>query len=441
MFAPLPEEQAQTECRKLMDDMDLHRELVIAKGAMYGILICRDRSGAAVVLKAFSGQASAPPAVAEWVPPLFDPVAAESALAKNDNAIHELTHKIALSDAAVAGTNLRMQRKLLTEESLRAFYDLYRFPCIDGSVKIFSDLFPLYRKGGWLPPSGTGDCCAPKLLGYAFSHGLFPVSMAEFYYSLSSRTGQRVHKGFYPPCNERCGLVLPAMLGIDVLYRDDAIVVVNKPAGLLSVPGRGEDNQDCVVNRLKRLFSFCIEQPSVHRLDQDTSGILVLALTAAAQRHLSIQFQEGKVRKEYTGVLRGKLEESCAIVKGQKEGCIELPFRLDPENRPYQVYDEQQGKIGITLWKKIRERRIPHPVTVKVPEECETVMVFTPLTGRTHQIRLACADPHGLGLPLVGDRLYGIRKENERLLLHASHIEFEHPVTGETVAVNCPAPF
>jgi tRNA pseudouridine32 synthase/23S rRNA pseudouridine746 synthase len=142
----------------------------------------------------------------------------------------------------------------------------------------------------------------------------------------------------------------------------------------------------------------------------DTSGLMVLGLTRAAHRHLSIQFAERKVGKQYLALLEG-------LVAGDA-GEITLPFRLDPERRPYQVYDPVQGKVGISRWRKIGVR------------EGRTLVAFTPLTGRTHQLRLHASHPLGLGCPIVGDRLYGTGCPGEPLLLHAAWLQFQHPVTG-----------
>ncbi|MBO4507032.1 MAG: RluA family pseudouridine synthase [Spirochaetaceae bacterium] len=280
-----------------------------------------------------------------------------------------------------------------------------------------------------MPPTGAGECCAPKLIAQAYSIGLRPISLAEFYYGESPLSGEKVHKQFYEPCDEKCGPLLPAMLGLKVLYQDEAIVVVEKPSGLLSVPGRGAEKQDCVVNRVKFLFSHCIEQPSVHRLDMETSGILVLALTDDAHRNLSRQFEEGSVKKQYEAVLDGIPE---CIKKGARNGRLELPFRLDVENRPRQIYDEVYGKIGITEWEFLRYEK-----------GGRVRLLYTPHTGRTHQLRLHSADEHGLGVPIVGDTLYGksASSVHERLLLHARILEFTHPITGERMSFTNPAPF
>ena len=209
--------------------------------------------------------------------------------------------------------------------------------------------------------------------------------------------------------------------GLAIVYADAQLVVVDKPGGLLAVPGRGPEKQDCVVNRLKEMFAACIDQPAVHRLDMATSGLMVFALTAEAHRNLSRQFSERRVEKKYVALLEGVVTASS--------GEITLSFRLDPENRPWQVYDPVRGKTGITRWQRL--------------EVCgnRTRVEFVPLTGRTHQLRLHAAHELGLGYPIVGDSLYGSGKQGDPMLLHATMLSFFHPESGEKVAFFSPVPF
>jgi tRNA pseudouridine32 synthase/23S rRNA pseudouridine746 synthase len=208
---------------------------------------------------------------------------------------------------------------------------------------------------------------------------------------------------------------------LTIIYVDSECVVIDKPAGLLSVPGRGPDKQDCVTGRVKQLLPGCPDQPAVHRLDMDTSGLMVLARTQQAHRVLSQQFFQRQIAKRYLALLDGVVQK--------KQGTIELAFRLDPENRPHQVYDPVQGKMGITKWRKLRV------------EEGKTRVEFVPLTGRTHQLRLHAAHEYGLGFPIVGDRLYGTRKPGQRMLLHAEYLSFFHPHTGDAMAFVSEVPF
>jgi len=210
-------------------------------------------------------------------------------------------------------------------------------------------------------------------------------------------------------------------LSVKILYQDTDIVVINKPGGLLAVPGRGPDKQDCVSTRLQQLFEQMIVQPAIHRLDMYTSGIMVYAITAQAHRTLSMQFEKRQVKKRYVALLEGSINND--------RGEIHLPFRLDPENRPLQIYDPKKGKMGITLWEKIGH------------EEGTTRIAFTPLTGRTHQLRVHSAHPLGLGTSIVGDSLYGSGKDGDKMFLHATDLRFSHPTTNQPVEFHNPAPF
>ncbi|CAK8716917.1 Ribosomal large subunit pseudouridine synthase A [Candidatus Electrothrix laxa] len=220
---------------------------------------------------------------------------------------------------------------------------------------------------------------------------------------------------------------------LEIIFADQQLVVVNKPSGLLAVPGRGPDKQDSVVSRFKEQFPDAIDQPAVHRLDMATSGLMLLALTTEAHRHLSGQFSQRQVDKVYIALLDGAVSEAVA----GKNGEIELRFRLDPDNRPYQVYDPVQGKLGITRW-----RRLALSETLLGSKlRPQTRIEFTPLTGRTHQLRLHAAHPLGLGCPIIGDSLYGTGQMGDPMCLHATRLAFTHPVSKERLEFYSPAPF
>ena len=317
----------------------------------------------------------------------------------------------------------------MCDESLKKVFGLYSFHCADGKVRSLLEICEKKQKNP--PPTGTGDCCAPKLLDFAFKNQLVVKSLAEVFYGKSNKF--RTNGKLYEPCDERCALILPETLGLEILYQDEDIVVVNKQSGLLSVPGRGPEKQDCIVNRLKKLFPHCIKQPSVHRLDMETSGILVLALNENSHRNLCRQFEEKKVQKRYIALLDGKLPE-----KFPKNGTMELYFRVDIENRPYQIWDEVYGKNAVTEWNWLGEEIYSAPDGT---ERLCTRILFIPHTGRTHQLRLAAADIHGFGVPIIGDTLYGHCEKGERLMLHAEFLSFIHPSTGKLMEFSCPAPF
>ena len=360
-----------------------------------------------------------------FVPSIVSSEQIDQALKQNDKEIHELTEQIneltLINKASPQRARLLKKRTALTDSSLQKVFHLYLFTKYDGRKLSLNVIIKCHNNH--LPPTGTGDCCAPKLLSYAFEKDYEIISMDEVYYG---RDTKNIKNGIsYAPCDERCGYILPSIMGLEILYRDKDIVVINKPSGLLSVPGKGKDKEDCAEARVRNLFPDAPKQCAVHRLDMETSGILVLALNKEAHRKLNEQFAEGKVHKKYIALLDG-------ILHGKPEGRTELPFRLDIENRPHQIYDPVNGKIGITEWKKLGV------------EKGLTRIEFSPLTGRTHQLRLAASCPAehgGLGIPIKGDSLYGSFKEGERLMLHAAEIEFFHPVSGEKIHLICQPDF
>ena len=282
------------------------------------------------------------------------------------------------------------------------------------------------------PPSGAGECCAPKLLQYALTHGLKPLQLAEFWVGASSKTEIRQEGVYYAPCSGRCVPILKHMtqgledlkiegvrelksegfLKPEILFEDDYLMVVNKPAGLLSVPGK-TDNPSA---------ESLLHAKPVHRLDQDTSGLIVLAKTPEVYKTLQAYFQRRDILKRYEAV--------CVMKEGVSElvneGMIDLPLLPNPYDRPRQMVDREHGKPAITRY-VIRERRADGTLLVD----------FFPLTGRTHQLRVHAAHPDGLNAPIVGDRLYGVKSEglkelkNARMMLHAAEILFLHPVTHQ----------
>ena len=444
MFPPFPQELARHYCMEfisgiedgsiILQQISQESEERKGHGIMVGALVCTDSKGQRLVLHAVSGisveatMKKDPSTGSETthiiVPPIVSERAIAAALAKNDKKIHELTEAIATavveSEHVVVEpveTSLKEQRTALTTESLLNVFSLYTFTRFDGKKITLNEI--IKEHDGKLPPTGTGDCCAPKLLSYAFEHNLTPISMDEVFYGRD--TPNKKNGTSYPPCDERCGYILPWILGLEILYRDSQIIVVNKQSGLLSVPGRTPDKQDCVVSRVKKLFPHCITQPSVHRLDMETSGLLVLAFTEEAHKNLSRQFEEGTVHKKYVALLDGVFNHN------EYKGELQLKFRLDVDNRPHQIYDEENGKLGITEWEKVGTVLYTAPDGSK---RRTTKIIFTPKTGRTHQLRLAASDPHGFGIPIVGDSLYGHCEPGERLMLHAFELEFKHPVSG-----------
>ena len=301
-----------------------------------------------------------------------------------------------------------------------------------------------------LPPAGAGECCAPKLLQYAFLHHLKPLCIGEFWQGRSPKMEIRHHDQFYPACRGKCKPILEWMLG-DLLpltprlspltsqlssptprlvYADDSLLVIDKPSGLLSVPGRSD--MPSVESLLRRDYP---EVYMVHRLDMDTSGLMVAALTQETYRHLQRQFLGRTINKRYEALLDGVVGSGTPVISplddshGQPaSGTISLPLRPDPFDRPRQVVDHEHGKTAVTDFR-----------VIAFEDGC-TRVVLTPHTGRTHQLRVHCAHAEGLATPIVGDNLYG-HPNGRRLCLHATTLAFTHPKTGQRLQFESPPPF
>lgn len=274
------------------------------------------------------------------------------------------------------------------------------------------------------PPAGAGECAAPKLLQYAYRNGWQPLAMAEFWWGDSPKNEIRRHGYYYPACKGKCGPILKHMLQglhveenpletdmhrdteLEIMYEDEWLSVVNKPAGMLSVPGKSDI--DSVYGRVRRMYPEATGPMIVHRLDMATSGLILIAKTKEVHQNLQAQFKNRTVCKRYVAWLDGIVEK--------KEGHIELPLRPDPEDRPRQVVDAVHGKPAVTDY------------TVLHYDSGCTFISFIPKTGRTHQLRVHSAHPLGLNAPIVGDELYG--RKADRLYLHAEYLGFIHPVSG-----------
>lgn len=338
-----------------------------------------------------------------------------------------------LAELAAARAALVERRSAMSRGYLRQIYETYRFANARGEWRTLYELFAPHE-----PPGGAGDCAAPKLFAHAYREGLVPLAIAELWIGAPPLTGGRHAGSFYPACRGKCGPILAHVLeglavepapvfgiprvGEDeprVVYDDRWLVVVDKPCGLLSVPGRGAALQDTVLARLRRRYPECPELLLGHRLDLDTSGLLVVAKDEATYTRVQAQFAQRLVDKRYVAVLEGE-------VRGDA-GTIELPLRVDVDDRPRHVVDPVHGKRAVTEWRVLSR------------EGARTRVALVPRTGRTHQLRVHAAHPAGLGAPIAGDRLYG--RAGERLLLHAEHLRLAHPHTGATIELESPAPF
>ncbi len=335
----------------------------------------------------------------------------------------------ALEERRVA---IKRERTAVSNGLLQQIQAGYRLVSAEGESRSLESFF-----APEIPPGGSGDCAAPKLLGYANQKKLHPLALAEFWWGLSPSGSVRHHEYFYPPCRSRCQPILPFLLqGLavepapvygseatdaqepSVVYEDAFLVVVHKPSGLLSVPGASPLLQDCALSRMQARAPGEEERWPIHRLDLDTSGLLMLAKTLDVYKSMQRQFAEGKIEKEYLAWLEGTgLPES---------GEIDLPLRVDLLDRPRQIVDFEHGKSSETHF-RVLERR-----------NQATKVAFVPRTGRTHQLRVHASHSKGLGMPILGDRLYG--RPGGRLRLHAHRLRFAHPVTKEGMDLQCVPP-
>jgi len=465
------------------------------QGKMLGVLIVETTDGQPGYLAAYSGLLAGRNDWPFFVPPVYDAQQPDGHFKQTERQISALNEQVRAADPSAEDTlALRQQRKQMSEELqlwlFRQYHVLNALGEEKDLVQVWRDYHtsPKLQQRFPLPPGGTGDCCAPKLLQYAYQHRLRPVQIAEFWYGESPRGEVRHHGQFYPACRGKCKPVLTHMLqGLDldetavyrdltsqlrILYSDDHLIVVSKPSGLLSV--RGKLPVPSVESILEAQYGRVLMP---HRLDMDTSGLMVVARTDEAYHSLQRQFLEHTVRKEYVALLEDGADEAAGAALATKtagtnrdnkpqlsqqpqkpqmphspqwpqlpqqpqqpqmphspqkpqwpqlpqqpqilplSGTISLPLRPDPLDRPRQVVDYEHGKPAVTDYQIIGRTPDGH-----------TRVLLTPHTGRTHQLRMHCAHADGLGCPILGDNLYGTRAA--RLYLHAAELSFTHPQTG-----------
>jgi tRNA pseudouridine32 synthase/23S rRNA pseudouridine746 synthase len=326
----------------------------------------------------------------------------------------------------------KKRRKEISANLQNTLFGKYQFLNRHKEQKGLTDIF---NNPEIKPPAGAGDCSAPKLLQYAFQHDLRPIALAEFWWGISPNSEIRKHQNFYPACQGRCKPILKHMLkdiemdanllleslsekqALKIVYEDEALIIVNKPEELLSVPGK--EIKDSVFTRIKKRYPNATGPLIVHRLDMATSGILVLTKTKETNKLVQNQFINRTIKKRYVALLDGHLSA--------KKGTVNLPLRLDLDDRPRQLVDFTHGKNAKTNWEVIEQK------------SSQTLVHFYPITGRTHQLRVHAAHKNGLNAPILGDDLYG--KKQNRLHLHAEFIEFIHPLTHEIVSFTVDADF
>ncbi len=341
---------------------------------------------------------------------------------------------------------LKTERKERSAALQQKLFEQFRMLNAKGEVKDLCTIFEeTVRK---VPPAGAGECALPKLLQYAYLHQLKPLAMAEFWWGNSPKNEIRHHGYYYPSCKGKCEPILQHMLQglevdenpllnsihkeeeLEIVYEDEWLLVVNKPAGMLSVPGKAEERES-VYHRLKEKYPDATGPMIVHRLDMATSGLLLVAKTKEVHRHLQAQFADRSIKKRYVAVLDGVIatveKPSPLLGSTERTGRIELPLCLNPLDRPRQIVSREHGKEAVTEYRIISE------------SERHTRIAFYPLTGRTHQLRVHAAHPEGLGCPILGDELYG--RKADRLYLHAEYIEFRHPINGKILRIQKEADF
>ena len=318
---------------------------------------------------------------------------------------------------------LKQQRKQMSDALQRWIFKQFSMLNALGERRTLTEIFAETTMG--IPPSGAGECCAPKLLQYAYEHRLKPLCMGEFWWGESPVGEIRHHRHFYPSCSSKCKPILGHMLKglnvdddpllrnwegeIETIYEDDWLAVINKPAGLLTTPGR--NNMPSVWSIMSERWPDASGPIIVHRLDMATSGLLVLAKNKDIHQQLQQQFEQRTVKKRYCALLDG--------IPEKHEGEIRLPLIADLTDRPRQKVDFENGKEAHTLYKVVETT------------DGQALVHLYPITGRTHQLRVHCAHPNGLNIPITGDELYGTRAQ--RLCLHAEYLEFTHPVSGKSV--------
>jgi len=327
---------------------------------------------------------------------------------------------------------LKLERSKKSATLQQEIFENYTFLNQAGNKK---SLLEIFKNTIYLfPPAAAGECAAPKLLQYAFLNQLKPICMSEFWWGVSPNSEVRLHKQFYPACKSKCEPILKHMLDgiemdtnpmlaqavvtdLEIIFEDNYLVFINKPAEFLSVPGK--QLTDSVYERVKASYPNTTGPLLVHRLDMSTSGILMIAKSKEIHKLMQAQFLSKKIQKSYVALLDGFIEKN--------EGEIDLPLRGDFDDRPKQLVCHEFGKAAKTKFRVLSR------------EGNTTRILFFPITGRTHQLRVHAAHHLGLGCPILGDDLYGTK--TTRLYLHAQELIFIHPISKQQQRVYCKAPF
>ena len=333
---------------------------------------------------------------------------------------------------------LKTERKKRSAALQQKLFEQFRMLNARGEIKDLCTIFE--QTVHKTPPAGAGECALPKLLQYAYLHQLKPLAMAEFWWGNSPKTEVRHHGYYYPSCKGKCEPILQHMLQglkvdknplsanahkkeeLEIVFEDEWLVVVNKPSGMLSVPGK-EEEADSVYHRVKARYPEATGPMIVHRLDMATSGLLLVAKTKEVHQHLQEQFMNRSIKKRYVALLDRSEQNGLP----EETGTINLPLCLNPLDRPRQMVSEEYGKPAVTEYRILNY------------SDKYIRIAFYPLTGRTHQLRVHAAHHQGLNCPILGDELYG--KKADRLYLHAEYLEFRHPVYGDIICIQKEAEF
>jgi tRNA pseudouridine32 synthase / 23S rRNA pseudouridine746 synthase len=343
-----------------------------------------------------------------------------------NSTISNIENQIQIFESSIK--EIKLRRKSMSYRLQQQLFDHYHFLNIHKKVKSLVDIFNVTEDN--YPPSGAGECAAPKLFQYAFLHDLKPICLAEFWWGQSPASEIRKHGYFYPSCKSKCEPILGHMLDglemdenpllyqkelkeeIEVVFEDEHLVVINKPADFLSVPGK--EITESIYTKMLEKYIDADGPLVVHRLDMSTSGLMLIAKSKIVYKQLQSQFVKRKVKKRYVAILDGILT--------QDNGIIDLPMRVDLDDRPRQMICYEHGKSAITTYEVIERNN------------GNTRVYLYPTTGRTHQLRVHASHALGLNIPIKGDDLYGLK--SDRLYLHAQQITFVHPASRKEVTLN-----
>lgn len=431
----------------------------VSRGKMFGILTARNTNGDTVILKAYSGQIMGRSDWEGYVPAIFDYLQEDGYFKTHEAEISLINKRIKEAEVLLPKgkrsaevERMKAERKERSNFLQRWLFSQFMLTSHSGQkesvLQVFKEYASTNKLKQSLPPGGTGECCAPKLLQYANDHQLEPLELVEFWYGASPKGEVRHHGQYYEPCQAKCQPILwflapktglkilggqpslqaiPQLSASDIIYEDDWFVAINKPAKLLSVPGKRQ--MPNAEDQLKELLEYKGQfLKMTHRLDMDTSGVLLAAKTPEAHEAMQRMFAKHEdIEKEYWAVVCPDKKEEHSLVacpdqntqKGITEhGIISLPLAPDFINRPRQRVDHAEGKEAVT----------EYFITGRTSDGNIKLKLF-PKTGRTHQLRMHCAHSEGLNMPILGDPLYG-NTTADKMYLHAARLTFVHPFTN-----------